>query len=109
VRKIQRVGDVYEDLAVEIVLAGQFERLHRDGTGGGVDDHLTVGSRFAERAEPYFRVLLLPGAERGIAVSVRLGTGQRLFRVAGTDHYLMFQAGQPGGHRLSDHAGAKDT
>jgi hypothetical protein len=45
-------------LPIKITLAGKFERLQRDGTGRGVDDHLAVGSRFCERAEPYLRVIL---------------------------------------------------
>ena len=50
VREVQGIGDVYEDLAVQVGLAGQLEYLQGDDTGGGVDDHLTMGSRIAKRA-----------------------------------------------------------
>jgi hypothetical protein len=71
-----------------------------------VDDHLAVGGRFAEGAEPYFRVLFLPGAKWRVAVGVGLGAGHSLFWVMGSNHHLMFQAGQPGGHSLPYHSGS---
>jgi hypothetical protein len=68
-----------------------------------------VSSSFAKRTQLHFRVLLLPGAEGVVAVLVGLCTGKRLFRVAGTDHYLVSHAVQPGGYRLADHTGAEDA
>jgi O-acetylserine/cysteine efflux transporter len=107
--EVEGVGQVDQDLAVEVGLAGQPQGVNAGRSGGGVDEQLAMGGRVGEAAHLHVSVLGVPGRERRVAVAVRLLTGQGGRRVPGADHHLVPRLGQLGREDLADHARAKNT
>ena len=107
-REVERVGDVEEDLAGEVVGAGQLER--RDGAvpAGRVDDELSTCGGVGKGGQAGGRVGLEPGTERRVTHAVRLSAATAGLGVAGADDDVVAELEEAGGEGLADHAGAED-
>ena len=106
--EVERVGDVDQHLAGQVVRTGQAEHVEGGGAGGGVDDQLGACRCVGEGGERRPLVVGVPGGERRVAHAVGLGAGQGGLGVAGADHDGVAELVEAAGDRLADHAGAEN-
>ena len=106
--EVERIGDVDQDLAVQVLRAGERQDVQRSGAAGGIDDELGTGGGIGEAWRGR-----RPGAGRPLGVGrvahlVGVGVRERGLGVAGADADAVAELVEPAGEGAADRAGAED-
>ena len=107
-RKVERVGNVQQDLPGQVGTPGGSKGRERRSTIGGIDHHFAFFRCCAERLQPDALVRRLPLVEWLPAHGARLSTAGSLRRIPGSHHHFMPQGAEGCGERPAHSAGSKD-
>src|SRR6266566_4086995 len=108
-REVERVRDVDQDLAGEIPLPREAQRLDGGRSRRGVDKDFTVCGGIRKWRELRLRMRLDPHAERRIPHVVRLRVGHGLCHLARAEHHVMAELHEFAADRSPHRPRSQDT
>ena len=106
--KVQCVGQVEDDLALEVLGAGGRQSTERRHSGGRIDDQVGMLGGGGEGRQRDPGVLRLPDAERRGPQLARRGASAGRLRITRADGHVVVKLVQPAGQGLTDHACAQN-